>query len=591
MNLRRVTQHLLAALAIALPPAGLAQTNSVPAFVTYQGKIVDASGTPVGNGTQVTRVVVFRVWDGPTATGAANRLYSEQQFVTISGGEFSVLIGAGTPVAGEANNAFSTFSAAVFAGPSRYLGVTVDDGDGNVANDSEGLPRSQVVATAFAFRSQVAEAIAPSGIAATAFANDSVLAVALAAGAVTSAKLANSAVGTAQLADGSVTQAKLANAAVTTVGLADAAVTNAKIAAGVLDATKLADGAVALAKLADNAVNSAKIVDGAVAAADLAAGAVDATKLADGAVTLAKTAASSIDSSKIVDGSVALANVASAAVDSTKLVAGTVGPSQLNTVLRDSVPKQRVIYNQGVSKEYVVARTKGFTLVPIDIKDLGDDVDGCRIEIISESKLYSDDWRIGTWTIFLTQPGFVNDPDYPKFIWGRSKHVGRGGIASWSFRLGQPLSSQPDQYVGAMEEYGVIIYTYYPGSQRSGEIAPFNQNQDNSVTNVNCGGPEVSFTNVSIVAGTGTLTITLNNPHAIQVGDSLKLAGIAGAGTPNTTFTVTAVPDRMSFTVALPGASGAYSSGTTMHKPTYSKFRLWVAIHADHSVRIIVNDR
>lgn len=83
-----------------LPLAGFAQPSAVPGAINYQGRIADASGTPVGSSTPSTRIVVFRIWDDATSTAPANRLYSEQQNVTVTSGDFTALIGTGTPIAG-----------------------------------------------------------------------------------------------------------------------------------------------------------------------------------------------------------------------------------------------------------------------------------------------------------------------------------------------------------------------------------------------------------------------------------------------------------------------------------------------------------
>jgi len=226
-------------LAAAIPGWSQTATSAVPGLFNFQGKVANANGTLVGAGTPVNKTVIFRIWDHSTNSTTGNLVYSEQQNVTITDGEFTVLIGTGTPVAGETGNVFTTMSAAVFGGQARFLGVTVDDGDGNPANDVEASPRQQVVTTPFAFRSQVAEAVAAGGVASSALANDAVGSAALAAGAVTGAKLATSAVGTAALADSSVTSGKLAVAAVTTGAIADGAVTGAKLAAGGIDARGL----------------------------------------------------------------------------------------------------------------------------------------------------------------------------------------------------------------------------------------------------------------------------------------------------------------------------------------------------------------
>lgn len=205
---------LLAAALLALPVAGHAQASAVPTRISYQGKVTDAAGVPIGNTTPVNRVITFRIWNSPSAVAVANRLYSEQQTVTISGGEFSVLLGAGTPVSGETNA--GTLDA-VFNGDTRFLGITIDDP--GVAVDPEISPRQQIVANAFSFRAKVAESVASQ--------------------AVTSAMLANNAVGTAQVADAAVTLGKLAANAVDSSKIADNAVGTSEIAAGAVTAAKL----------------------------------------------------------------------------------------------------------------------------------------------------------------------------------------------------------------------------------------------------------------------------------------------------------------------------------------------------------------
>lgn len=589
----------LLAIFACLSLAAFAQTSAVPGLISYQGRLADAAGVPVGTSTPASRTVVFRIWNDPNATAPANRLYSEQQNVTITAGDFTALIGNGTPVAGETANAFSTLTAAVFAGSTRYLGVTVDDGDGNPANDPEAKPRMQIVATAFAFRAQLAEALLVGGVASGALANDSVASAALAGGAVDSSKFAAASVTTAQLADGSVVTSKIANNAIGATQLADGAVTSAKLAAGALDASKLADGAVTAAKLASDSVDSAKLAEGSVAAADLAAAIVDGTKLADSAVTLAKLAPDSINTTKLADGSVTTAKLAPGAVVGAKLAAGSVGSTHLNAGARDVFSKGRHVYNQGMDPDYVTKRTRGFFLFPIDLADLGNDADGCRITVIAQHCVSLNDWRTEDFAFYLTQPGFVTDTSYPGLIWCRIRGAYENGVGSSNFRLGlttwnttgdagngNDVTRTPDSWVR--------FYAYYPGSLRAGtagNVAPYNQNQHPNPTNAANSGPPINANVSSVVAGLGTLTVTLDNPHAIQVGNTVTIAGMTGAGTPNGTYTVTAVPHRTSFTVAFAAAAGAYTGGTVTYQPTYNKFRLWVAVHPDVSTRVIVSDR
>lgn len=578
---------------LCLPLLALAQTSAVPGLINYQGRVADNTGTPLGHAAPVSRLVAFRIYDAPSA---GNRLYSEQQTVVFSGGDFSVLIGGGNVIAADAGNPFNTLTAAVFAGPVRYLGVTIDDGDGNLANDTELAVRQQLAASAFVFRAQLAESVAAGGVNAAAFAPGSVGTAAIASGAVTTTKLANAAVGTAQLADASVTGAKLATGAVTTTALADGAVTAAKVAAGAIDASKIADNSVALATLGSDSIDSAKIADGTILAADLAAGAVNTAALANGAATLAKVAADAVTTAKLVDGAVATADLANSAVDSTKIAAGSVGMTHFSADTRDTLGKGRYIYDQGLDPDYVTKRTKGFTLFPIDIGDFANDRDGGVVTIIAQHCVTESDWRTEENFINIEEDEFTNNAEVPQKLWLRTIQLYDIGVQSTISRLGLTTwnttgrSGTGDSMFATYGDW-VRVYAFFPGSLRSSNAAPFNANQDPNASNLNNGGPAVTTNLASILAGTNQLAFTLANPHPIQVGDSVTLAGITGAGNPNGTFTVSAVPDRLTFVVALAGATGTYTGGTVTHKPTYSKFRLWVAIHPDVSARIIVSDR
>ena len=145
-------------------------TSAVPGYISYQGRALDATGAVVGAGTPVNRTVTFRVWDHATNVLATDLLYSEQQTVTISDGEFSVLIGQGVATVGstfgytEAGKGLPTVKISdvgVFGGASRYLGVTIDDG--TAAVDNEITPRQQIVSSAFAIRAKFAEQLGSNG--------------------------------------------------------------------------------------------------------------------------------------------------------------------------------------------------------------------------------------------------------------------------------------------------------------------------------------------------------------------------------------------------------------------------------------------
>ncbi|MCX6839972.1 MAG: tail fiber domain-containing protein [Verrucomicrobia bacterium] len=170
MKLRHLPT-LCAALLALCPILASAQTSAVPGFISYQGRVVDASGANVGAGTPVNRTVIFRIWDNPSSTNAANLIYSEAQTVTVSEGEFSVLVGQGvantTQTYGYAETTKKLADIGLaFGGSTRFLGVTVAAASTIATTDNEITPRQQIVSTAFAMRAKYAEQVGSNGIAA-----------------------------------------------------------------------------------------------------------------------------------------------------------------------------------------------------------------------------------------------------------------------------------------------------------------------------------------------------------------------------------------------------------------------------------------
>lgn len=275
-----------ALLAFALAAAASAQA---PSLMSYQGRVSDAAGVLIGNTTPVNRTVTFKFY--ATSTGGAP-LYAEAQTVTISGGEFSVLLGNGTGVSGfpgpsaPATTPYVTLPAIMTGNV--YLGVTVDDG--TAAADPEITPRQQIVSAAYAFRAKVAETLLDGSLSTAMLANS----------AVTTDKIGGEQITNAKLGAGSVNAAKIENGAILDTKLATGAVTNPKLAGNAITTDKIADGNVTTADLADDAVTSAKIADNAITSADIADGTVATADLANGAVTNAKLANGSVDLGKLV---------------------------------------------------------------------------------------------------------------------------------------------------------------------------------------------------------------------------------------------------------------------------------------------------
>ena len=131
---------LLMLAAVCLP--GNAQ--SVPKLINYQGKLTDASGSPLVNGTYGIKI---QIWSA--ASGGQLIWGQEYSSVAVVNGVFNLILGAGgTPVSGAAANDLSL----AFTEPERYVGITVTKGSSGVAipGATEIVPRQQILAAPYA---------------------------------------------------------------------------------------------------------------------------------------------------------------------------------------------------------------------------------------------------------------------------------------------------------------------------------------------------------------------------------------------------------------------------------------------------------
>ena len=200
-------------------PCAFSQTSTVPTLLSYQGLLSDSAGNLIGAAAPVNRTVQFRLYNASTG---GTPIWAESQVVTISAGEFSVLIGNGSGIAGLSGPSapaalpFKSLADAVNSSASAavFVGLTVDDANA-ATTDVEVSPRQQLVSGMFALRAKVAETVASGAITSGMIADSQVSTNALQTSAVTTVKLADSAITSAKIADGSVLAADLASAAVT----------------------------------------------------------------------------------------------------------------------------------------------------------------------------------------------------------------------------------------------------------------------------------------------------------------------------------------------------------------------------------------
>lgn len=155
ITLRFRPSHLapLFAAAACLVGAGRVQAQSTenpPALMTYQGYLVDGNGTALATNAPKNYDVIFRVWDAPTG---GNKLWAEQQTVTVDKGYFNVLLGEGSSI-GEPRPGLGTLFTNNTASD-RWIGITVK-GIGTGGADADILPRLRLLTSPYAFLAQKA---------------------------------------------------------------------------------------------------------------------------------------------------------------------------------------------------------------------------------------------------------------------------------------------------------------------------------------------------------------------------------------------------------------------------------------------------
>jgi hypothetical protein len=148
--------EILSALFFALTlfastPEAAAASAAPPDLMTYQGYLVDVNGAALAQGAPANYPVVFRIYDASTG---GNILWSEQQIVTVDKGNFSVVLGEGTAVSGEARPALSSAFVGTTASD-RYIGITVTI-NGTTMTIS---PRLRLLTSPYAFAASKAMSI------------------------------------------------------------------------------------------------------------------------------------------------------------------------------------------------------------------------------------------------------------------------------------------------------------------------------------------------------------------------------------------------------------------------------------------------
>lgn len=133
-----------------LPHAEAAVAPLPPERMSYQGYLVDGNNVPLGDAAPANYDATFRIYN---VSSGGTALWAEQQTITVDKGYFSVLLGEGGSVPGQATGPLSE---KVFSSGSsdRFIGITVKGlpADAGI----EIAPRIQLLSSPYAFSSKFA---------------------------------------------------------------------------------------------------------------------------------------------------------------------------------------------------------------------------------------------------------------------------------------------------------------------------------------------------------------------------------------------------------------------------------------------------
>ena len=150
-NIKSITFRFLLILSFCLVnQSAYAQATSPFDGMAFQSYLVDANGTALSG----NKSLKFRIWDADTS---GNLKWGETQTVTVSSGNFSVILGEGTwdSAAGSARVSLKD----LFDGSERYIEITVDG--------TSLAPRLRMLPSPYTFRAKNAETLTDSNGAST----------------------------------------------------------------------------------------------------------------------------------------------------------------------------------------------------------------------------------------------------------------------------------------------------------------------------------------------------------------------------------------------------------------------------------------
>lgn len=456
--LRRLTTALLLLLACA-PANTRAQTSAnPPERIAFQGFLTDGTGVALATNAPKNYDLIFRIWNDQNITAATNRLWTEQQTVTVDKGSFSVLLGEGSPYSSEARPTLSSIFAAVDASD-RYVECTVK-GIGAGGSDVTILPRLRLLSSPYAFLAKSAGKLVNSTgadlLTSTAngiTVNGSVVATAF------SGPLQGS-----NLVAGSVTSSQIATGAVTSVQIAPGSIGAVQLAAGAIGASQIGTGAVGTVQIANGAVTSVDIANGAVGTAQLASGAVTSTQIAPGTIVAANIAPTLSLWDKASTTLSYSAGDVSVGVSGTPRNLSVFGNLNVYGGLSTSIGG--TLYT-GNAPQIFTTKTPGdqntWQILTVNVQAFANRPGGFKIRIYEQHEVSSWEVRSVEGTMVFEQAGYTTgNSSYPGTCI-RGSVSWTGGYGLYQFTIGTPTSGiQNNQILG--ENNWCNVYDFFPGS-------------------------------------------------------------------------------------------------------------------------------
>ena len=137
-------KHLLLVLTLTQLALGAARAADAPQSVNYQGKLLNAAGANVSDGTYTIQFKIYGAATGSTL------LWGASSSVVVSSGLFNIIMGQGygTPIAGAT---YTAIADALSFTTTPYLGLTITvDSSGPVPNPQEISPRLLFLSSPYA---------------------------------------------------------------------------------------------------------------------------------------------------------------------------------------------------------------------------------------------------------------------------------------------------------------------------------------------------------------------------------------------------------------------------------------------------------